>query len=86
VLLKSERALVDFIFVRNLAGERERFPADWDRLWLFGRDNILGADRKLLCPYVWSEIRLLIEGIRSENFRNQAKPSGDLLGHDEIRQ
>lgn len=59
MFLKSERALVDFIFVRYLAGERARFPAECDRLWLLGRDNMLDVDKKLLCPYLWREIRLL---------------------------
>lgn len=75
--------MADFIFVKNLAGERDRFPAEWDRLWLFGRDNMFGADKKLLCPYVWREIRLLIDRIRPENFCSEKKLPGDLLGHDE---
>lgn len=77
--------MADFIFVRNLAGDRDRFPADWDRLWLFGRDNIFGADKKLLCPYMWREIRLLIDRVRQGTFFSEVKPPRDLLGHDEIR-
>ena len=84
VLLKSERALVDFIFVRNRAGERDRFPAEWDRWWLLGRDNILGADKKLLCPYVWREIRLLNDSIRPGDSGSEMMSAEDLLGHDEF--
>ena len=31
-ILNSDKTVVDFIFVRNLAGERDRLPAEWDRL------------------------------------------------------
>jgi hypothetical protein len=45
--LMSERALVDFILVKNRAGESDRFSTDWDRLWLVGRDIMLGVVKNL---------------------------------------
>lgn len=45
--LMSERALADFILVKNRTGESDRFSLEWERLWLFGRDIMLGVDKNL---------------------------------------